>query len=388
VTQQVSGIVTAPALPDASAWTLDPGVAYLNHGGFGAAPRPVLARQQALREDMERNPVRFLVHDLPALLQDVRAQLAAFLRADEDGVVFTDNATTGTQTVLAQFPLGAGDEVLATDHCYPAVLKQLQRVAARSGATVKVVPVPLPVTSRAQVAAAVLAGLGGRTRLVVIDHIASCSGLVFPVEQIAAECRRRGVPVLVDGAHAAGMLPVDLARLGADFWVGNLHKWVCAPKASAVLSVAPEWRERVRPLVASHGIDDGFLPAFDWTGTQDPTALLAVPAAVEFFDQAGWQAVRARNHALARDGADLVARRLGTGKPVTDEMAGAMRLVQLPAELSDADARALERRLLHDHQIVVPVTYHDGWRWLRLSAQLYNTISDYERLAAALSGRY
>jgi isopenicillin-N epimerase len=384
VTRQASGIVTAPALPDASAWTLDPGVAYLNHGGFGAAPRPVLARQQALREDMERNPVRFLVHDLPALLEDVRAQLAAFLHADDEGVVFTDNATTGTQTVLAQFPLSPGDEVLATDHCYPAVLKQLQRVTGRSGAALKVVPVPLPAMNRAQVAGAVLSGIGARTRLVVIDHIASCSGLVIPVEEITAECHRQGVPVLIDGAHATGMLPVDLGQLGADFWVGNLHKWVCAPKASAVLSVAPQWRERLRPLVASHGIDDGFLPAFDWTGTQDPTALLAAPAAVEFFDRAGWQAVRARNHALARDGADLVARRLGTGQPVTDEMAGAMRLVQLPAELSEAAARALERRLLHEHRIVVPVTYHDGWRWLRLSAQLYNTIGDYERLADSL----
>jgi isopenicillin-N epimerase len=384
VTQDASGTVTAPALPHASAWTLDPGVAYLNHGGFGAAPRPVLARQQALREDLERNPVRFLVHDLPALLQDVRAQMAAFLHADEEGLVFIDNATTGTQTVLAQFPLGPGDEVLATDHCYPAVLKQLQRVAARSGATLNVVPVPLPVSSRAQVASAVLARLGARTRLVVIDHIASCSGLVFPVEEITAECRRQGVPVLIDGAHATGMLPVDLGQLGADFWVGNLHKWVCAPKAAAVLSVAPQWRENLRPLVASHGIDDGFLAAFDWTGTQDPTALLAAPTAVDFFELAGWPAVRARNSALARDGADLVARRLGTGKPVTDEMAGAMRLVQLREELSEADARALERRLLHEHRIVVPVTYYDGWRWLRLSAQLYNTISDYERLAAAL----
>jgi isopenicillin-N epimerase len=376
--------LTAAALPDASAWTLEPGVAYLNHGGFGAAPRPVLARQHGLREQMERNPVRFLVHDLPALLQEVRAQLAAFLHADEEGLVFTGNATTGTQTVIAQFPFSPGDEVLVTDHCYPAVLKQLQRVAGRSGAALKIVPVPLPGTSRAQVASTVLAGLGRRTRLVVVDHVASCSGMVFPVEQIVTECRRQGVPVLVDGAHATGMLPVDLTRLGADFWVGNLHKWVCAPKASAVLSVAPPWRETLRPLVASHGVDDGYLPAFDWTGTHDPTALLAVPAALEFFDQSGWQAVRAHNSALAREGADLVAGRLRTGMPVPDEMAAALRLVQLPAELSEADARALERRLLAEHGIVVPVTFHGGWRWLRLSAQLYNTISDYERLAAAL----
>jgi isopenicillin-N epimerase len=363
-------------------------VAYLNHGAFGAAPRLVLARQQALRDELERNPVRFLAHDLPALLQDVRARLAEFLLADAEGLVFIDNATTGTQTVLAQFPLGPGDEVLATDHCYPAVRKQLQRVAGRSGATLRVVSVPLPATSRRQVASAVLTGLSPRTRLVVVDHIASCSGMVFPVEEITAECRRQGVPVLIDGAHATGMLPLDLTELGADFWVGNLHKWMCGPKASAVLSVAPQWRATLSPLVASHEVDDGYQPAFDWTGTHDPSALLAVPAALEFFDQAGWQAVRARNRDLARDGADLVARRLGTDQPVTDEIAAAMRLVQLPAEQSEADARALERRLFDEHQIVVPVTYYDGWRWLRLSAQLYNTLSDYERLAAALERLY
>jgi isopenicillin-N epimerase len=190
--------------------------------------------------------------------------------------------------------------------------------------------------------------------------------------------------VLVDGAHAAGMLPVDLGGLGADFWVGNMHKWVCAPKASAALWVAPRWRDTLRPLVASHGVADGFWPAFDWTGTRDPTALLAVPAALDFFGRAGWAAVRERNNDLARHGAELVAERIGASPPPADGLAAAMRLVPLARPLSEDDARALERRLL-DLGIVVPVTHHGGWRWLRLSAQLYNTLSDYERLADSLA---
>jgi isopenicillin-N epimerase len=382
-------------LPDASAWTLDPDVAYLNHGGFGAAPRSVLAEQQAVRDELERNPVQFLVRRLPGLLADVRTRLAAFLTADEAGLVFVDNATTGTQTVISGIRLGPGDEVLTTDHCYGAALAQLRRAVDAAGATLRIVPVAMPAASREAVAAAVLTGLTGRTRLLVVDHIASCSGLLFPVEEIVAECRRQQVPVLIDGAHATGQVPVDLDRLGADFWTGNLHKWVCAPKASAVLHVAPQWRDSLRPLVASHGLLDGYQPAFDWTGTRDPSSLLATPAALSFFEQAGWENVRAHNNDLARQGADLVAKALGTQGFGTQGfgtqagaaagLAAALQVVRLPRELTEAEARELESRLFDEYRVVVPVTFLGGYRWLRLSAQLYNTPDDYQRLADALA---
>ncbi|HLX48208.1 MAG TPA: aminotransferase class V-fold PLP-dependent enzyme [Streptosporangiaceae bacterium] len=365
------------------AWTLDPDIAYLNHGGFGATPASVLADQQAWRAEMERNPADFLVRRLPDLLATVRARVAAFLGAPEDGLVFVDNATAGTQTVIAQIRLGPGDEVLTTDHCYPAVLAQLRRAVAATGAELRIAAVPLPAPDPATVAGAVATRLTGSTRLLVIDHVASCSGLVFPLAQIVAAARQANVPVLVDGAHAAGMLPVNLKELGADFWVGNLHKWVCAPKASAVLYAAPRWRDELRPLVASHGLFDGYQPAFDWTGTRDPSALLAVPAALDFFDRIGWQAVREHNDDLARRGARLVAQRLGAEAP-PGELAAAMRLVRLPAVLDEPSARRLEDRLLAGHGVVVPVTCYDGWQWVRVSAQLYNTLADYERLAAAL----
>jgi len=179
-------------------------------------------------------------------------------------------------------------------------------------------------------------------------------------------------------------LPVDLDELGTDFWVGNLHKWLCAPKASAVLYAAPQWRDGLRPLVASHRFDDGFQPAFDWTGTRDPSALLAATDAMAFFEQAGWPAVREHNNDLARRGAELVASRIGTTVPGGDGLTASMRLIQLPEPLGEFDAREIERGLLDEYKVVVPITYHGGWQWVRVSAQLYNTIGDYERLAAAL----
>lgn len=372
-------------LPGAAAWALDPAVAYLNHGGFGATPVCVLEDQQAWRAALERNPTDFLTRRLPDLLAAVRTRVARFLGAAEDGLVFVDNATAGAQTVITQTRLGPGDEVVATDHCYPAVLTQLRRAAGIAGARLQITPVPLPAADPARVAEAVICQLTPRTRMLVVDHVASCSGLVFPVNQIVAACRQAGVPVLVDGAHAPGMLPVDVDRLGADFWVGNLHKWVCAPKAAAVLYAAPQWRDELRPLVASHGHLDGYRQAFDWTGTRDPSALLAVPAALSFFHQIGWQAVWEHNNDLARRGAGLVAQRLGTHPPDTAPgLAAAMRLVPLHDRLDEHDARALELRLSSDHGVVVPVTQHGGRSWLRVSAQLYNTLADYERLAAAL----
>lgn len=375
----------AGMLPDASAWALDPGLAYLNHGGFGATPLSVQAEQQRWRAALERNPTGFLVRQLPELLERVRGEVAGFLGASPDGVVFVDNATTGMQTVIAQTRLAPGDEVVVTDHCYPAVLAQLHRAAASTGAVLQVAPVPVPAASRAAVAEAVLSRLSGRTRLVIVDHVASCSGMVFPVAEIARECRRQGIPVAVDGAHAPGQVPVDLTGIDPDFWVGNLHKWLCAPKASAVLYAAPRWRDTLRPLVTSHGVTDGYQPAFDWTGTRDPTPLLAVPAVLAFFGQAGWPAVWQHNNDLAGRGAALIADLAGTSAPAAaDGLGAAMRLVGLPWPVTDDDARALERHLLDAEGVVVPVTSHGGSHWLRVSAQLYNTLADYERLAAAL----
>jgi isopenicillin-N epimerase len=365
-------------------WRLDPDVAQLNHGGFGATPAGILAEQRRWRDAMERNPTDFLVRQLPGLLEGARVELATFLDADPAGLAFLVNATAGVATVLAGLSLRPGDEVLTTDQRYNAVRMQLDLLAARTGALVVEAATPLPLTGPDEAVAAIEAALTDRTRLLVVDHVTSPTGIVMPVERLAALCRSRGVLTLVDGAQALAMLPVRLSALGVDYWTGNLHKWLCGPKSGAVLWARPEHRDALRPLVASHSHLEGLLPAFDWTGTFDPSALLAAPAAVELFAKLGWDDVRAHNRQLARDGARLVAEALGTSLPVPDEMSGAMRAVTLPRPLEPAVAREAELRLLHEHRIEAPLTPSRAPAYVRVSAQIYNEIDDYRRLADAL----
>jgi isopenicillin-N epimerase len=361
-------------------------LSYLNHGGYGAVPAPVAVEQQRLRARIERNPTRFFRSDLAELLGDARTRFAAFLHADPDGVVFVANATTGVQTVLASLDLDASSEIVTTDHAYVGVRVQLDVLARRTGCVVKVVPLALPLRDPDEIVDVVTAALSPATTLLVIDQVASPTGVVFPVAAIAAAARAHGIPVLVDGAHAVGMLPVDVAALDVDFWVGNLHKWLCAPKSAAVLSVASPWRDRIRPLVPSAQYDDGLRPSFDWTGTSDPTPIFAALSACDFFDDIGWETMRGHNNALAASGARAVAAALDTDLPVADELSGSMRIIDLGRTLEPDAARSLEQRLYDEHRIEVPITAIDGHRWIRISAQLYNRMSDYELLADVLPG--
>ena len=372
------------ALTD-TAWQIDPGIAYLNHGGFGALPQPVADAAAALRAEIEADPTDVFMRRWPAMVDDVRRRVAGFLRADPGELVFVANATSGTATVLASLPLAPGDEVVTTDHRYPAVASQVSLLADR-GVRVVETSIALDVSTAADVVDRIVANVSDRTKLVVVDHIASPTGFVFPVAQIVEACHRAGVPVLVDGAHAPGQLDVDLGAIGADFWVGNLHKWVCSPRACAVLRVAPEWQQQVRPLVPSHDYREGFQPAFDWTGTFDAIPLLAVPAALDFWDDLGWDPVRRHQHRLATDGAAVVAARLGTRPPVRDEFTAAMRLVELPRPITKEEGRLLGERLTLEHKVTAYVTHHQDRSFFRLCGQLYNTPEHYERLADALQG--
>jgi isopenicillin-N epimerase len=369
-------------------WILDPAVAFLNHGSFGATPRPVLDRQLALRTELEREPVSFLWRRLPDLAAEARSRVGGFLGADPDGVVFVTNATTGVNTVLASLVpyMGPGDRVIATDHAYPAVRNAVLAACARSGASLDEMTIAMPFPSDADILAAVDAALTGRARLMVIDHVSSSTAAIFPVARIVERCRSAGVPVLVDAAHAPGMLPVDVAAVGADYWTGNLHKWVCAPKGSAVLWVAPEHRDDVHPLVTSHGAGQGYRAEFDWCGTFDPTPYLAVPAALGFMEGLGWERVTAYNRALAMRGRDLVATALGTGRQVDDERTGSMSVVELPPGAASTfdGALAIQERLFSEHRVEVPVTWWRDRAFVRMSAQVYNAPADYERLAGAI----
>lgn len=378
-------------------WLLDPAITFLNHGSFGATPRVVLDKQTELRAQMEREPVRFFVRELEPLLDDARRTLASFLGADAEGLAFVPNATAGVNAVLRSLDLDKFDELLVTTQEYNACRNALDYVAGIAGAKIVVVDLPFPIDSADVVVERVLEKVTDRTRLLLIDHITSQTALILPVEQLVKELATRGIDTLIDGAHAAGFVSLDLRAIGAAYYTGNLHKWVCAPKGAAFLYVRENRRRGIHPIAISHGANstrtdrNRFLIEFDWTGTFDPTAWLCVPAALEFMEQhGGWPEVMRRNNALSLLGRDLLCDALGIRPPAPDAMLGAMAAVPLPDGMPYAGSiipgDPLQDRLLFEHDIEVPIV---PWpeppkRLLRISAQLYNELGDYEKLAAAL----
>jgi isopenicillin-N epimerase len=379
-------LLTTPLCPDISRgeWLLDPEVAFLNHGSFGATPREVLAEQERWRALMECHPTHFMSEELPPALRAAAARLAAFVGARAEDLVFIENATAGCNTVLRSLVFAPGDEILVTDHGYAAVRKAAEYVATRAGARVVEAVVPFPIEEAAQVVAAVAARLGPRTRLAIFDHITSPTAIIFPVRELIELCRAAGVPVLVDGAHAPGMLTLDVPSLGADWYTGNCHKWLMAPKGSAFMWAAPERQADTHPLVISHGFGQGFTAEFDWVGTRDPSAWLSVPTAIDFHERLGGAQLRERNAALAREQATLLARTWRTERGAPDALTGSMAAVRLPPNGAATRERALElRRTLFDaHRIEAPVTAFAGALWVRISAHAYDRPEDYARLAA------
>jgi isopenicillin-N epimerase len=372
-------------------WLLDPDVVFLNHGSFGACPRAVLDAQDRLRARMERQPLQFLARDLEGLLDEARATLAAFVGADAGDLAFVPNVTSAVNAVLRSIPIRAGDELLVTDQAYGACRNALDFAAGRAGATVRVAPVPFPLAGPDDVVEAVVEAVGPRTRLALIDHVSSPTGVVFPIARLVAELAARGVDTLVDGAHAPGMLPLDLQAIGAAYYAGNCHKWLCAPKGAGFVHVRRDRQAWVRPLAISHGATSPrtdrsrFLLEFDWTGSDDPTAYLCVADSIGFLGgllPGGWPALMARNHALALEARDLLADALGVEPPAPNDMIGALAALPLP----EGPSVPLQEALLARFGIEVPIL---PWplppaRLVRVSCQLYNTRAHYERLADAL----
>lgn len=367
-------------------WPLPPTVAYLDHGSYGAVSQLVLEEQQSWRDRMETNPLRFFARELPAALDQARSEVAHFFGTDGDAVAWVKNVTSGINTVLSCFPLAPGDELLITDHAYGAVGIAAHRWASAAGAEVVTVHVPL-MADDSEVVAAVNAAVTPRTRLAVLDEVASATARRFPVATMVADLQERQVAVLVDGAHAAGMLDVQLDRLGADFYTASLHKWACAPRGAALLYAAKPWRARTRPLVASWDEPHGFPQAFNDTGTDDVSAWLAAPRALRSLEHLGLTRLRRHNSDLAAAGQRAVAASLELdihGLPASEDVS--MRLIPLPQDVaaSRSAAAALQAHVSDHGGVEVGVTTWRGHGFLRVSAHAYNAPSDYDRFAQAL----
>lgn len=366
-------------------WGLDPDFLTVNHGSYGATPLVVRAEQDRWRQRMEAQPTRFFFLELPGALREAAAVLARFLAVDADDVAFVPNATTGANAVLRSMGLVSGDEVLHVSHVYNAVRNTIGHLAGQSGAKVVVAEIPFPRPEPVAILRNIERTITTRTRIAVIDHITSSSGLVLPIHEIVKLCHAAGVPVLIDGAHGAGQVALDLRQLAADWYVGTCHKWLCAPKGCGFLYARADRRADLHPVTISHGYGQGFTAEFDWTGTIDPSAYLTLPAAIAFFEKLGGTALRERNRQLAADAATLLADALKTEVGALPEMAGSMGLVRLP--IGHEPTRSAAVRVRHALQAAgtdAPVHPLDGALWLRLSAYAYNEIADYDRLAALL----
>ena len=389
-------------------WSLDPAVAFLNHGSVGACPEPVLAVQREWRDRLEREPVTFLERELESHLDRARGSLGGFLGADPAGLVFVPNATTGSNAVLGSLRFEPGDELLTCDHEYNATLNAVRAAADRDGARMVVAAIPVPTTGDDEIVDAVLSAVTDRTRLVVISHVTSPTALILPIGRLVEELDDRGIDALVDGAHGPGMVPLGLDELGAAYYTGNGHKWLCGPKGTGFLWVRADRRQQIHPSIVSHGANatrtdrPRFHLEFDWVGTGDPSGVLTLPTAIEWMaglDPGGWPAVMAANRALALQARDRLNGAVGGTGPAPDALIGSMSGVVLPGLHTDEDAQELHRVLFDEDRVEVPVVPFPvpGARGaptdpprsvlVRVSAQRYNESSDIDQLVAALERR-
>ncbi|MEH0580735.1 MULTISPECIES: aminotransferase class V-fold PLP-dependent enzyme [Streptomyces] len=382
-------LVLPDGRPAMAAWTLDPRLRHLNHGSFGAVPRVAQQRQSALRAEMERAPVVWFP-SLPGRIAAARAALAGHLRADVGDLALVPNASAGASVVFAALAARPGGDIVVTDHGYGAVTMGAQRLADRWGRSVRTARIPLAADAE-QAYQAVMAEVDDDVALLVLDHITSATARLMPVERVGAEAARRGVTLLVDGAHAPGLLAAPLDGLVCDAWVGNLHKWGCAPRGTAALVARGPLRTDLHPLIDSWGAAEPFPDRFDHQGTLDATGCLAAPTALDFIDDTwGWDTARRYMDELAEYGAHVVAAAFArTGTPADPVDVGmpvpGMRLVRLPEGLgtSRVAADALRDRATAELGVEAAFTSFDGLGYLRLSAHVYNTPEDYDHFAEA-----
>ncbi len=397
----MSALAGAPfGHPMRAHWALDPDVLYLNHGTVGCPPRVALAAQQAIRDQVERQPSRFLLRDLAQmgmgpsdggepLMRRAAREVGAFVGTKEPDFVFTENVTTSINSVFRSFDWRAGDEIVLGDIGYGAVTHAARYVTRRAGGHVRVLDLATAVPDTAAIVRAYTDALTPRTRLAVVDHITSESAFLMPVREVVAACHARGVPVVVDGAHVPGAIALDVPSIGAEWYGANLHKWAWTPRSLGFLWVGPTSPVEIHPTVISWGLDQGLSAEFDLLGTRDPSAALAAPAGIGFMQELGVERVMAHNHALAWEAARLLAARWGTSLWMGEAHVGTMATVFLPdgAPASREGCLALRNGLLFEDGIEIAVHPFRDRGCVRISAQVYNQLEDYERLASAVLAR-
>ena len=359
---------------------------FLNHGSFGATPRRVLARQTEIRCEMERQPLRFFNDKIIPGLREAAEDLGELVGARGEDIAFVDNATTGANAVLRSFPLESGDEVLITNHSYGAVTRTVEYVTQRSGASLVIAELPFPGITLDACVRALEEAISPKTRLVVLDHITSATGLIFPIQALVDLCRERGVPVLVDGAHGPGMVPLNLTELGADWYAGNCHKWLCSAKGCAFLWTRKESEfalHDLHPTVISHGFGQGFTAEFDFVGTKDYSPFLSLPEALAVHRELGPSRIQAYNRKLVLEAGERLCRAWGTESVVPEDFVGSILTLPIPQffEPTEQVASELTSKLWAESRIEVPFVPFGDRMWLRISAQIYNELTDYERLA-------
>jgi isopenicillin-N epimerase len=370
---------------------LDPSVSFLNHGSFGACPKPVMDAYQAWQRRLERQPVQFLGVEFAGHMQIARQALGLYLNAAPEDLVFVHNATFGVNVIARSLKLGVGDEILSCDHEYGACDRTWQFVCQKSGAVYIRQPIPLPPASVEEIVERVWSGVTERTRLLFLSHIASPTALTLPVAELCARARQVGILTLIDGAHAPGQIPLNLQDVSADFYTGNCHKWMMAPKGAAFLYARREVQELVEPLVVSWGwqaepdFSSGsqFVDYLQWRGTDDPSACLAVPAAIQFMQEHHWEQVRQECHALLEQALHRINNLTGLppAYPPEDGFYHQMGIAELPRQ---ADLRAFKRRLYEEYRVEAPCIEWNGRHFIRISVQGYNTQADIDRLLGAL----
>jgi isopenicillin-N epimerase len=382
----------SPVSPAGNEYLLRPGIAFLNHGSFGSCPRPVFETYQHWQRELAEQPVEFLGRRLSSLLAEARERLAAYVGTEANHLVFVPNATHGVNIVARSLRLGPGDEVLLSGHEYGAVERTWRFLCGQTGAGYRVQPIPLPVSSADELVEQLWAGVTPRTRVLVMSHITSPTALIFPIQAICHRAAAAGIITVIDGAHAPGQLDLQLDALGADFYTGNCHKWLCAPVGAAFLYARPERQPLLHPLVVSWGWDarspgpSPFQDYFEWTGTHDPAAYLSVPAAIAFQEAHDWQQVRRDCHRLAAQARRRIGDLTGLEQICPDSADWWAQMCTIPLPITEkAAADTLKRALWDSYQVEVPIVDWQGRFFVRVSIQAYNTPRDVDRLVDALT---